>query len=450
MALVGSFYLASCGDDAGQAVDLNGLSKIPSGSALLEGSGANGIHKNFFLVSDAVKAGINLQSVSGTAPNLKDLTSTNASTYFWNGLVADINANWGGWNATQKDSARNKFWGQDTTTPGPGGHGACMMAQSVGEALSRMLSGTGTLCYMKGIETVENGITVSSGAKTDVFKQGTADKIVKVAVTNMVHDRSGSRTNMDVFFTVKGSDSVGNHYAYNMYMCNSGSVTSVETFDVNRDDGKLTATSSDANDGNRGQNTVVAYLEKSGDGFTFSKSKDRTASSQYTGSWGTYKGDVTISAGDLIRGKRYNSNSWGTDKNFSLAAFSGTGVDTFKFLQACYRGISTMSGQSAHTYQGVTEYRNTYYASVASSDLSPTCDNYNFTTDSFFTSISVPSLDTTGKDCGVTPDITVTMDFSASAVAALQTSCDEGNRKLSNYDMCQSSAVQTAMNSLWN
>lgn len=426
---------SSCSSDSGSSLSDVSLSSLPSSSSMLAGNGTYGISNS--------RGGINLQSVSGTPPNLKDLTSTNALSYFWNGVVATINTA-----GSCSASNRNKFWGQDTSTPGGGGHGACMMAQGVGEALSRMMEGASTMCYMKGITTATSGITVTGATQSDLFKQGSANKTYKISVTGMQTDnRNSPRVSMDVFFTVHGSNGVGGDvYKYDMFMCQSGSITSKETLEVNKSTGTMTATMYNNENSSRGYMQTVAYLTKSGSTITFDKSKSRTAVSKFTGSWGDYLGQVEITSGDLIKAQRYSSSSsWGKNKTYSVSAFAGSGVDDFRFLQGCFKGINTNNaGNQSHSYSGITEYRDTFYAAVASSDLSSQCDSFNFATDGVFADTTIPTIDTTGLNCNMTTDVQVTMDFTDTAVNAIKQTCDGDKRKVSNYSMCDSSSVRTA------
>jgi hypothetical protein len=435
---LGLVTLTHCGSDSGGGgASVSSLAQLPNSSAMLQSTGAN-VRRSAF---EKILEGINLQTVSGTPPTLISLSPSNADTYFWGGLVATINTA-----GACAGSNKNKFWGADTATPGPGGMGACQMASSTGEALGRMLNGTSTLCYMKGITNVASGVTVTGGAQSTLFTQGEANKTVKVAVTGF---QEGGRVaqSFNVFFTIYGTNAVGNDkYRYSMYMCRNGSISSTETLEVTKSTGQLTVNTSDSNDSGRGTMSVSAFLKASGSGFTFDASKDRIANVSYTGAWGTYKGNIQLTTGDLVKGKRWFYNStWGSNKTYSVAAFSGTGVDSFKFLQACTKGISvSANGAQTWPYSSITEFRDTVYASVASSDLSPQCDSFVIADDSFYADNTVATLDSTGLDCSATTDATATMDFTDSAVDGVKDSCDGESRKLENYAMCDSSAVRTA------
>lgn len=449
------FLLQGCGDDAARSLadSLSNLSQLPDAEDMVAGSGANGSSAaQLATLPNYLRLGLNLQSVSGTPPTILSLTSSNADTYFWNGLVAAINTA-----GSATVSQRNQFWGQDTSTPGPGGHGACMMAQSVGESLQRMREAASTMCYMKGMVSASSGVTVTGAAQSDAFNQGADDKLVRVDVTNAPMDRSSGRPtgSFNVFFKVFGTNSVTSEvYKYDMWMCNSGTAGEIETLTVNKTTGEMTSTRTSSRSGRSGgrptytsSDALTAYLTVDGSGnISFDRSRSRTATSTHSGGWGNFKGQIEVTGSDLIYARRYFSGTWGVDKNYSLSAFGGTSFSDFKFLQAAYKGKSDPSGPTtAHEYDGVTEYRDTFYASVASSDLSAEVDEFNMDTDTFLSSFSAPTFSIGSYTCSDTPDVTVSMDFADTAVAAVGTECNNESTRI-DYEMCNSTAVQNAMN----
>lgn len=469
-AIIAAIWLGGCSKSTATSSNdisssLSSLSQLPSADGMLTGTGANSTSISKALKEERLDnkflGAINLQSVSGTPPVLNGITSTTADTYFWGGLVAEVNSNWTSKTNDQKNAIRNQFWGQDTTTPGPGGHGSCMMAQSVAESLARIGESAGTMCYMKGISG-NSEVVVTGGSTSDAFTQGADDKVVKVNVTNMPGEGSrGAAGNMSVFFKIKGTNTVTSSvYAYDMWMCTNGVVSSKETLSVNKTTGEMTSTMGDyrseGGSTNTGSMSLTMKLKKDSAGnITIDPASDRTAISKFKGSWGTFASKVTLTSKDWIYGWRYNSSDWGTDYNFSLAAFKGTDADTFAFLQGAFKGSSGKSGSTARTYSGITEFRDTKYVAVSSSDLSTDAtyaamdkDNMSTTDDFFKTASTAPTFSSTGLSCSETAAVTIDMDFSKTTIAAIRTSC-EGKKHFSNYSMCNSSTLQTAMNKLW-
>lgn len=454
----------SCGSsDSGNGLSgsLSDLSKLPTASGMIKATGSSSIQrsamKNALGLPQGVFSAINLQSVQGTPPKVKDINSSNYDTIFYDGLIGTITGySDGAWTAlsnSTKQAYANQFWGNDTSTPGPGGNGACNMAMNTIESFMRMLSGTGTMCYMKGISTVSGGVTVTGSSAADAFKQTAADKYVKVNVVNMPSHDHRDRENMTVYFKVKGTNTVGGDvYEYDMWMCRAGEINNRENLSVNKTTGLLTASSSDGDGSNHGKNVVTAYLTTSGGNVVFDLSKDRTAQSSYTGTWGTFKGSVTIKSDNTILAKRYSSSDWGENKDISLSAFTGGSIDDLRFLQAAFKGVGTANNQSPWSYTGITEYRNTHYVSVASSDLSTSAafTGVSVASDSFFNSdLTPPAVDTSGVSCSQTADVTVDMDFATTPVTELRESCD-GQRDGFHYDMCMSADAQSAMTRLWS
>jgi len=459
--------LNGCGSSTnggGSATDLasalTDLSSIPDASTMVRSNGRDSYSTASRAPFQILTHNFDFRDVIGEPPIVKDISAGNFDGYFWNGLVTQINSYsneaWNALESSTKLNLANQFWGQDTSTPGPGGHGSCNMAMSTVEALARMMDGATTMCYMKNIPNVTTGgVTVTGSGKENIFKQEADDKVVKVEVANM--PAPGGRTTMDVFFTIKGSNTVtSNVYAYSMYICAAGNVQSREELEVNKGSGVITMTSEHDESGQKGYNQVTAYLTTNSNGdVVFDASKDRTALSNHSGSWGTYKGEITISGDNLITSKRYNTSSWGINKDFSLASFSGSDVNNLRFREAAYKGKSEMSGQEPHSYSGVTEYQTDHFVSVAASALSTSASftSADVVTDTFFSSGTVPTMDTSGLNCLATPDVTVTMDFDDTApggVASVGAVCEGGKLNDFNYGLCHGSTVQQAMTRLWS
>lgn len=451
---------------------LTDLSKIPDASSMVQ---ANGRHFSSTEQLRPLRAGLgllntsfDLRDVVGTPPLVKDISESNFDGYFWNGLVAQINGySTPAWSTIVADNSpsglalkqtlTSQFWGQDTTTPGPGGNGACNMAMSTVEALARMMEGAGTMCYMKNMTTVTSaGVTVTGSTQADAFKQEAEDKLVKVHVTNMPSGpRNRPGTDMDVFFTIKGSNTVtSDKYAYSMYMCLAGNVTDKESLEVNKSTGVITMTNERDGEGDKGYNQVTAYLTTDSAGnVAFDSSKVRTALSNHSGSWGTYKGQISISGDNLITSRRLFSNpGWGSNKDFSISSFSGSNVNTLRFREAAYKGISTPLVGDSHSFSGVTEFQTDHFVSVASSAISTSTDftSTDVATDTFYADGSVPTMDTTGLNCSATPAVTVTMDFADPNVAAIGLVCEGNKMNDFNYGLCYGTSVNSAMSRLWS
>ena len=377
-------------------------------------------------------------------------------------LISNINSYWTSPDPdpvtalTEKNAYRSLFWGKDFATPGPGGNGACRMAMSTAEALGNVLSGAGTMCYMKGIQNVSGGVTVSSGSISSIFAQGSADKKVRVNVSGYTPGRSGGSFNVN--FTIKGTDSVGsNSYAYDVHFCkNPGSgwmVNGTESATVDKSSGLVTMTSNHREDAdNYGTNTVTAYLKNEDGNVSYDLSKERVAISYGNHSGGTaYRGKVVITGDNVITNYRGFTGAGVSNKDFSMASFSGSSMSELRFLEGAYKGLGVW-GANSFNYDGATEYQTvasgsypgTYYVAVDpnSSTIGQTSSfqGADVSTDAFLagTNPAAPSYDTAALCDNWNPDVTVTMDFLNADIIALKNTCDNGNywRQINHY-LCQ-------------
>ncbi len=331
------------------------------------------------------------------------------------------------------------FYGSGGTAGQPGGQGACMMAQSTAEAISRLVESGNSRCYMQGITTsTAPGIAVTSGsiAQSALFDQSTADKTVKIVV-------SGMGSGMDVFIKIHGTDSVTSDvYRATLHFCTASTVTSAEDISVNKVTGLVTMTNSNNESGNVGTSSVTAYIKKLNGEYVWDASKSRTADTHYSGTWGKFKSSLTINNVNEIRNKMRNTSAWGDSKVYGVSEFSGSDLQTLRFAQGGFKGIFSCTGcASDHSFSGGAEWSTSLYVN-ANNDMKTEAEAMDLNTDSFFTgTLGAPSVDLSAYSCSITPDATVTMDFSEPGVAALRTAC-EGNR-FQDYDMCNQSSIQT-------
>lgn len=434
---------AGCGKSNGTGTDSGNLSnanltKIPGANTMVGSSSTSSSSRIKSPIKNIGKIDGSNLAVSGTPPLVTALKD-GADQYFWNGLVSTIvSAN----SATA--AQKTQFWGG--TAGGPGGQGACYMAQSVGEAFGRILDAATSACYMRKMTQATSGVTVTGTKQSSVFDQTIDDKIVKVLVRGMTMEGQAV-DDMNIFIRVKGRNTIGSEtYRVELTMCNgtSSTVTGTDILELSKVSGLFTASSSHNSGGFGGTSTLTAHLTGSSDGrITFDTNRPRQAVSHFGGSWGVFKSDVTITADSKIYTKMRNSGTNYSNKSYSVSSFSGTSMASLRFREAGYKGTSTY-GASTQTFAGATEWNSTYYQAVASSDLLTEANLIDLNTESFFTgTLSAPAqADLSVYSCTVTPDVTVEMDFANSAVAAIQTAC-EGER-FAAYSMCNSSAIQGA------
>jgi len=437
VGLAAGLIASGCGSDASSGLSINGLDKIPSAKGIVSSSSGGSIARS------ARGRNMSLQSTSGTPPLLVDLSESNVDQYFFNGVVGTINGgSWGGLTSGAKTELANNFWG--SVDGGAGGNGACMMAQSVGESIGRMLESATSLCYMKNIPNV-SGVTITPSIEgSALFQQQAADRIVQVNV-------SGGDQSQKIFIRVAGTSTVGaDVYKVQLGMCTTeGAARGLETIEVNRTTGRMTATGLHNEGSGTGSNSMTGGLRLAADGnLEWDPTSVRTATGAWNGDWGTFKGSLEISSAGVITAKRFNvwdqGGHDGVDKNYSISSFSGTSLASVRFLEAAFKGVNSFD-DNEHSYVGSTSYRDTFYMNVAN-DFTSTVNAYDIDGDSFFANdVSEPDLSVV--DCGLTPEYTVTVDMSSGPMEAVRATC-EGDR-YDNYDLCRSDAIQSAQNRIF-
>jgi len=447
-----SLAIAGCGDGSGAgsgASGVNSIAKLPDASSMLTSSKST---------TSLVEA-----AVVGTPPPLVNITSSNSDQYFWNGIVADISAH--GVSATDAQ----QFWGQHAG--GAGGEGACRMAQNTAFAFEPILQSGSTFCYMKNMPSATSGVTLTpalSDPKT-LFDQQAADRVVKINVHSTAAVKSasghGPSGDMAVFLKVWGSNSVTSDvYKVNFWMCDpiKNTATDLQTLTVVRSTGSFTSVESNGSQGNNFAATISGSLTTDSKGnIIFDSSKNRLADVQNsftgTGFSSLFHSSITITPSNLIYTKMYSQNSgtdpvshqavtW-ADKNYAIASFTGTGIADLTFLEAGFQGLNQNGSGTPFGYSGATQYQTSFYASVATSDLLTLALQVNLNTDSFWASSpTAPTLDSTGFSCAATPDFTVAMDFTDSAVATIAANCEQ--HQIADGGFCDSAAIQAARNSI--
>jgi hypothetical protein len=451
--LGGVVGLASCSkksDDstsASTSLSSVSLSNMPSVSSALK--------------SSTSASGFSAQTYTGTPPTLATLGAVDSNgsltsaaetaikaAFFKNAdgsslLTTILATNPGGGNYVTSGD-RDKFWGQ--TSAGPGGMGACQMAQGVGEAFGRLLESVTSTCYMKNIsqQSFGTGLTQVSGSSSlsTLFTQGASDKWVKV-------NASSGQGTQNVFIRTFGTSSVAaNTYKVSLHFCQNGTVTGYETYTVDTSAGTFTAAGQRSEGSDVGDFSLTAGLTVSGSSIAFDPSVARVAVTRYSGSWGKYKGKVNLS-GDTVQSFRWWTDGTSANKDYAKALISGSNMSNFRFLEGGFKGKSTWSGNSG-AYGGAVEYSTDRYASVSTNSYYTDAQAYGpggSSEDSFYsgtdTSLAAPTVDLSSYSCSQAVDDVINFDMTSTVGSSIQTSC-EGER-FRGYQMCQITDINTAM-----
>lgn len=433
IGLVGSLSFYGCGSSGGSSgssttstssTDANSLSDLPTTSTMVNGGGT----------SSSLSAKSLAKAVTGTPPLLKDITTSNIDTYFWNGLLATLDATDA---ASITAAQRAAFWQ---------GEGACRMAQAVGYAFQNLLQAGTSLCYMQNAPSAANGVSITGGSATaaTIFDQAAANKVVKVSVSNF----SGSGGPEDIFIKVYGTGSSegSSGYAADLWFCSSaGSVGGYEEIRVNNTADTLALTSVHKDFGSFVA-TVAASLSTNASGqATIDSTKTRSASVTFIASEFafTFLGSVNIDSAALLTARDYSTGTFGgssnTNKHAVFANYDGDTMDTLRFLEASF-ALQDTFGSNLLTITDATEYQTNHYANVDSGTLLTTArsegfdtDLYSGTSSSQYTTAQTKLSATSSFSCSTTPDITVSMDFSQSGPTAVATQCEN---HYSNMSFC--------------
>ena len=443
-ALIASTLLGACGGarsttSAGAEVELTGgLASLPSMSSMLVAN----INASALNV-----ASYSPQAVSGTAPLLKSLAAANVDTYFFDGALANLTswaANASNLSSAQKLTTANNYRGVNGAA---GGQGACRMAQETGSVFDRMLSNGTSACYMRKMPG-------ATGAPADTFAQTAEDKLVRVHVSNMTDHGGGGGgggpTEMYVNIKVAGSNTTGaGVYKATLFFCQGTTGApdttnqGVESFEFNKATGIFKAGHASSRDFSE----ATAYLKKDGDTITIDPSKDRGATFANSDGGYAYKSEVTLTGDNKVYNKAYGTGNWGSNRNYSVASFTGASMADLRFTAGAFKGRGDSTGCTYFngtsnvpcdpwTYEGGTEFQDTHYVSTNSSSLYSELSSVNLQTDTFYADPSLTAPDVTSFDCGATPTSTLEMDFSTSVVKEVQATC-EGDRLFDSEDSWQ-------------
>lgn len=375
-------------------------------------------------------------AVTGTPPLLKDLSESNIDSYFWEGLIATINATTA---SAITDEQRNAFWE---------GEGSCRMAQAVGYSFQSIMQGMTSACYMQNMPGAANGVTVVSGLEnvSEIFNQGSSEKVVLVQVSDFPMPEGEAQGDEDIFIKVYGTDT-SSQYAADLWFCSGGSANSYETIRLSSSD-VITLTSVHRESA---ENTFVdvvtgSLMEQDGE-LVFDPDETRTANVYFGGTGMTFLGSVEISS-DQMTARNYQNGSFGEGpssvmKHAIFAQYSGDSMDALRFLAAGFASENNFSG----TYQvvtGASEYQTDHYEPVSTGTLLGSAQAEDFS-ESLYTgdASTYTSLINaiSNFSCTTTPDITVAIDFSQSGPIAIAEQCENEFREM---NFCDGGSVASA------
>lgn len=419
---------------------LRGLAVLPAAGTLAKGSTVGDARLRSLAASNHK---IGARAVSGTPPTLTEIAEGDPATIFWAPGVVDGIA--GG---SPSQNQCDDFFGGMVS----GGYGSCFMAQNVGQSLEPVLRSGSSACYMKGIATTAIGasgaITLTKGrypggSIENLFKSSGSSRLIKITPLGMTGP--SSTDDMNIFIRIPSlseNERAGNRYKYQLYQCVGGAAHpyTVESATVKINGEYNFAV---AEDGDHGlfASTVTAYLVGSGNDVIFDPDQGRTVTIANVGDAMSFKAFLTVNS-DTLRVKQYAVESGNTRRSYTVSQFSGDTIGKLRFYAGAFKEHHPNEGSGGFSFSGATEWQDTFYAAATGSSYAAEVDGKNFDADSFYSSSPTVSFNANSINCSTTPDIALTLDMAADAVAPVRAECD--GERLDGMSFCYTSALQSA------
>jgi hypothetical protein len=148
---------------------------------------------------------------------------------------------------------------------------------------------------------------------------------------------------------------------------------------------------------------------------------------------------VTINGESEVRYKvRQVRGENSSRKGYSVSRFAGTSLADLQFLEGAFKEL-----QDTFSFEGATEYRDTYYAAAPDNAYRAEVAAVDFSSDQFYSEgISIPSR-RSAFSCRTSADITISLNMAHEAMQPVGAEC-EGNRVDGSVTFCQSEALQDA------
>lgn len=365
------------------------------------------------------------KTAAGTPPLVRDITPTLADTIFWDGLIALIN---GGEDVTQQ-IAEDFF----------NGEGSCRMTQTTGYLIQELQMFGVSICYMQQMPDMSEGVTIdqapSGVTRENIFDKRDADLITQVNANNMPAGQGGQTGDQTIFIKVYGNDSTTNatDYWIDLWFCANGTANGYEEVRVDGADGSVAQASYHTEEEGNFYANFAGSLTAAADGTVIYDPSASQTATVYDNFYGIHNGQVSV-VGNLLTGMEHaqeldqNQEVNATRKILGLSEFTGTSVDTLRFVQGGFAG-EMVFGEGTDTFDGAIEYQNTLYENVgANGQYYSDVQNYDFSANSFYSgTLAMPTEPATtlqGFSCSETPDVIVTMDGSDAGVAAQAANCE--------------------------
>lgn len=390
-------------------------------------------------------SGPGTRDVSGTPPTLLEIAESPIKELFWrSGVIDEILSG-----DPSQASCNEFFAGNQSGTSG--GQGACHMTQGVGYSFQPILTSGTSLCYMKNAPTAENmaagGLSLISGTLPDdditqLFNapSGSEDRLVQVQATNFPDFGEGGPSDENIFIKIFSQDNNrdnGNQYHVQLWFCSANQSDTPRGYNeiTVKTNGVFRSVDAGTDFGSF-ESVVQAALSRSGNRLTFDTSRSRSADVVFISEEGfAFKANIDITANNSIKLKTYDAMEGNSRKAYSISRFSGTGIDNLRFLEGAYKDEIFQDNELLHSFDGATEFRNTYYAAAGNTELSNQLRSVDFDSNPFYAEEPTLTVDTSAFSCEETPDIVIGMDMSNSALQEVALLCEQN--QLNGMDFCR-------------
>lgn len=363
--------------------------------------------------------------VSGTPPLLAEMPELPLKTLFWEpGLIDDLN------DGTPSQNSCNTFFG-GTNDGESAGLGACYLAQNVGYSFETVLQSATSFCYMQKMQSAPSGVTVSGASTVSEAltpPEGTATKIVRVIVTGFPGDGPGEQ---NIFFEISGQGTNlanGNMYQHKIYFCGEDAAPqSRETATIKNNLEYLISNLGSDEQGDHFSSVSSKITVDNNGKIIFNPNSNRSVEIAFISDSSFFKSSMTI-VNNKIKNKTYDSFGSEARKAYTEAKYTGSSIQTLRF---------TEGGTKDENFSVITEYRDTNYVSAPdNAEFNAGLASVDIDSDSFYTSqASVDTSSLAEFNCDTaTPEATITMDFSDSALQEHAASCEEN--RIDGMDFC--------------
>lgn len=461
-----TFLVTACSDPSFQmeeeedngTVTVNSLNSLPDFSELLDNSG----------LSSSQTRGV--RAVEGTPPKFSDISENDLGDYFFGDL---LDTSFQNLSSDQRSNFFDEFFN---------GMSKCQMMDASSRALSGLERMTVSLCYMREMSEEKAAgeaepaltLTPSSELRTELFKKGSQDKLVKVSVSSPNNEEEEG----EVFIKVM-ADSSYQYEAY-LFQCSEGSPVFYNHIAVGNDSIAFTANGAEERMGGVIDVALSAMLKNEGGRIKIDASRGRNMS-VHNSINGTFSfGDETVTIDDVFKSKmaiaasemelmmmmkNNQENGYFLNKVYSTTDYIGTGFSDVRFSAgALSNSMANYDNQGEIYWQPVnssceplypvtgTEYRSSsspfyanetssanyqlasnapgYFSGETASGVMPSSLDSSVSFDYNADNLGAPENNVAataaqaGFSCNDTPDVTVVFDGSIAANQAIFTACE--------------------------